>query len=147
MKELKPGQANYPKRRRMRIATERSFGVIGKMSIATILQLLRCCYFIYNVGEVQRLGTTEYIGHDASVTAIFIRFYLLNRILDRWLRPPHCEGSNKNRWLFTTIIPAERFPLTTQKGARKRPLDTCDSLSLLLYSSIHQDDTMSETML
>jgi hypothetical protein len=95
MKDLKPGQANNPKQRRMRIATERSYGVIGKTPIATILQSLQFCYGGNNV-EVRRLGPTEYIGHDASVATVCIRFYLLDCILDRQLRPPRREGSSKN---------------------------------------------------
>jgi hypothetical protein len=95
MNDLKPGQANNPEQRRMRIATERSFGVIGKTPIATILQSLQCCYGSDNV-EVRRLDPTEYIGHDASVATVCIRFYLLDCILDRQLRPPRREGSSKN---------------------------------------------------
>jgi hypothetical protein len=93
LKEMK--ELNNPERRQIQIPMDCSFGVIGKTPIATILRSLQCCYGGDNV-EVRRLGPTEYIGRDASVTAVCIQFYLLDCILDRQLRPPRREGSSKN---------------------------------------------------
>lgn len=70
---------------------ERSFGVVCKTPIAAILESLQCCYGDDNV-EVRRLSPTEYIGHDASIDTDCIRFYLLDCIVDRKLRPPRRKG-------------------------------------------------------
>jgi hypothetical protein len=94
MKELSPGTLNTDETRRIRIATERSFGVICKTPIATILESLQYCYGNENVA-VRRLGPTEYIGHDASIDTACIRIYLLDCIVDRQLRPPRREGASR----------------------------------------------------
>jgi hypothetical protein len=92
MSELKPEDPNNADTRRMRITMERSFGVVCKTPIAaTILESLQCCYGDDNV-EVRRLSPTEYIGHDASIDTDCIRFYLLDCIVDRKLRPPRRKG-------------------------------------------------------